>query len=97
MWIGWLYPLSGPFYILPGLLLEQDSQIVGIPILRGLRHREVVYVHVEYHRSQDRSLGDAILEPPLSTALTVTGVERETAVIQHLHDEFDHMAVWDHL
>ena len=42
-------------------------------------------------------MGDAILEPPLSTSLTVSGVEREAAVIQHLHDEFDHMAVWDDL
>ena len=67
--------------------MEQDNQIVGIPY----------FLACVTGRSQDRSLGDAIIEPPLPTALTVTGVEREAAVIQHLHDEFDHMAVWDHL
>ena len=81
------------FDLLPALVRRQDGKVVCIAILLGERAWDVIHVDVKEHRSEDRALGNAVLESSQPAALTIAGVEGEATVVQHLHDEAHHVAV----
>ena len=59
---------------------RQDGQAICTAVPPGDGTREAMDVDIKQQWSQDRSLGDAVLESPLPVLLSIAGLKHKAAV-----------------